>query len=166
MSVDSLLHRQPQRCRQSPPTDRCRHLLPMGDRVDRARPRHRQRHLDRVPRTDPVTRGPGSGYPIRAVVADNGPEYNANASQRVWHRARSRGSGSRLVHRTTTPSLNGSKAPCFKSAGGQRSTVATSPRSASSNRSRRLADHLQHPPPQPRRLHGIPTPHRPTQPGS
>ena len=74
------------------------------------------------------------GFPIEAIVADNGPEYKATAfADALAAKNVTRCSRSRLGHRTTTPSLNASKEPCSKNAGAQRSTGSASTASASCN---------------------------------
>jgi hypothetical protein len=64
--------------------------------------------------------------------------------------------GSRSGRRTTTRCANDSKAPCYRNAGGVRSTAGRSPTSDNSTRGRRVADPLQHATSKPQRLHAPP----------
>ena len=57
------------------------------------------------------------GFPIEAIVADNGPEYRATAFTDALAAKTWRASRSRPGHRTTTRWLNASKEPRSKNAG-------------------------------------------------
>ena len=145
------------------PAHRHRHRHPLGDDPDRARPghhRHTRRFIDHVQR-----RWRRLGWPVRAVLSDNGPEYSAPASAATSPPRTCATSRSRRAARTTTRYANASTAPPCRSAGGPRSTAAASPASASSKPKPTPGCTATTPPPQPRRLHARPhTPPSPRQP--
>ena len=125
-----LLHRQAQGRGQGVPAQRHRRLHP--PRLRRSRRRHPRRHrVDALPRA-PAAPLPAPRLKVRAVLSDNGPEYNASAFSAAVVAKGSPMCASQPARPTTTPWSSASTAPSSKSAGAPPSTAATSPRSASS----------------------------------
>ena len=68
------------------------------------------------------------GISVRAVLSDNGPEYNASAFAPPWRPRGCTTCASRPARPTTTPWSSASTRPSSKSAGARPSTAGASPR--------------------------------------